>query len=610
MAYEKQGANSIRAVIVLSIAWFSGQASAAAPVIPTPSHPSSLMPAIMRAYRTGLGGIVIPPGVYKLPQPRGSYYLSFDNMRNFRIIGKGVTLLRTDPTKGGIEFNHCRNVDIDGLTLRCDPIPFTQARIAAIDPQTKSITVQICRGYPNLTVVNPGGPHLLSYFGNIFNPRTFRISHGSPDIWYTRRDDLGGGRFRLFTSEPLSTKWKGDLMAFRGAWHTPDIYVYRCGRMLVEHVTVTAGTGFCFAEGRGEGYNRYLDDRIIYPPTPRNATTRPLLSSNCDGFHTGFYPVAARHGPEIIGCRFEGTDDDGIAIHGAYATVKSINGRKLVIFSKVGDFVRGGNRLKFYTNKGGYIGQAVVVSIEPPIEYKPHRGRTPAEPSRYREFCGLTLNHPVPGASFDDLVSDPNRNGSGFIIRDCTVKDNRARGLLIKADNGIIEGNKIEWSSMEGIVVAPELNWNEAGCSCNLLIDDNLVRHVGYANTGPAYMTGAISVAASPLSNLPPAAFGHDNIAILGNRLISNSGTSLLVVDARNVLIAGNRFINVRWDRDTNVYGPADPIWLQECRNVLLAGNIASFFGPPPKTCVGVGPGVTSAKGIKTGLRVANITPK
>lgn len=58
--------------------------SGAGPVTlpPGPSNPAALLPAIMRAYRTGKGIFIIPPGVYKLPQPQGGFYWSFNNMRN------------------------------------------------------------------------------------------------------------------------------------------------------------------------------------------------------------------------------------------------------------------------------------------------------------------------------------------------------------------------------------------------------------------------------------------------------------------------------------------------------------------------------------------------
>ncbi|MGC9261642.1 MAG: right-handed parallel beta-helix repeat-containing protein, partial [Phycisphaerae bacterium] len=369
--------------------------------------------------------------------------------------------------------------------------------------------------------------------------------------------------------------------------------------------TVLAGTGFCFCEGGGGGYNRYIDDAVVYPPKPRGARVRPMISSNADGFHSGFYPVGVRHGPTLIGCYFEGTDDDGIAIHGVYVMLQHVQGTQIVILSNDGSFVRPGDTLKFYNSKGGFVGQNRVVSIAVANGYKPQRYSDNPHFQHASQFFSVKLNHAVLGAAFGDYIDDTDCNGSGFAIRDCTVRNNRARGMLIKADDGVIEDNTVDGSSMEGIVISPELNWNEAGCSSNLLIEGNTIRHVGDANAGPAYMAGAMSIVAYPHHNFLPRDFGHNNIAILQNRFIDNNGLNLLLVDARNVLMADNTFIDpMRNNHGGNIYGASSLIWMQECRNVFLAGNRVVVPGPAVKTLVGIGPDDSAVKGIGNGVKI------
>lgn len=585
-----------------AVVW--SQCGATAGITLGPGHPGLLMPAIMQAYESGTGRIVIPRGEYKLPEPSGGFYLSFDDMRNFQIIGKGVTLLRTDPTKGGILFRHCSNVTLDGVTLRCDPLPFTQGRIIAVDHTSSYLEIQVCRGYPAL---GPAGRFAPSGFGDVFNPSTRRIERGTPDVWYARIDNLGSGRYRLFSKNTLGAKWVGKIMAIRGVWH-PDVQLLNCSRMLVTKVKVVAGTGFCFCEGGGGGRNQYLDDVVAYPPTPHGANVRPMISSNADGFHSGFYPVGVRHGPTLIGCRFEGTDDDGIAIHGAYVMLQNIHGRNIIISSYYGDFVRPGDALKFYGHEGGYDGEAHVVRISDANGYKPRRrnGRVPA--THAPQFYAAVLNRRVPRAVSGDLISDVDRNGSGFTIRDCTVENNRARGMLIKADDGVIAHNTIDGSSMEGIVVTPEINWGEAGSSCNLLIADNTVMNVGYADVVPAYMAGAVSVVARPFPHFHDTAIGHNNILIVANRIVDNNGLNLLLTDVRNVLLANNVFVNpMRKPDDRGAdfhFDTSSLIWLQQCRNVLMADNQVINPGVAMKKIVGVGSQVRAIKGANTGFAV------
>lgn len=83
------------------MAGWSGKVSAESGLL-GPDNPAALMPTIVRAYHSGAGQIVIPPGVYKLPEPSGGFYMAFEKRKDFRSIGKDVTLLRSDPTQGGI----------------------------------------------------------------------------------------------------------------------------------------------------------------------------------------------------------------------------------------------------------------------------------------------------------------------------------------------------------------------------------------------------------------------------------------------------------------------------------------------------------------------------
>ena len=559
----------------------------------------------MWAYHSGRGQIVIPPGVYKLPEPRGGVYLSFDNMKNFRIIGKGVTLRRTDPTKGGIQFKHCRNVTLEGVTLRCDPIPYTQGRIIAMSRKKHFIDIRINKGYQR-DLTNPARfPE--SPLSIVCSPKTFRIKPGTRDIFPNKITKIGRRKFRVITMSSFAFIRIGDLMEFRGnSW--PDVANIESRRMDIERVTVMAGTGFCFYEGGGGG-NRYTDDSIVYPPKPRGATVPPLRASNADGLHSNF----TRHGPTVVGCHFAGMGDDGIAIHGWYAMLRRAAGRRWTVlfpFAK-SSFFRQGDRLKLYDPAGGYLGQTRVVMIKPLIGYKPHRPTAlPGEKGDFSgpqlNFYSVTVRHAIANSGFEDRISNTNANGSGFIVRNCVIEQNRARGMIIKADNGVIEDNTIDGSSMGGIEVTPEFWWDESGCSSHLLIEGNTIRHVGYATADVPGLNeaGALSIFAT--SDAKAIGFGHADIMVANNRFVHNNGINILVVDAKNVLLADNTFIGAMRKPDHRGadfhFGTSSLIWLQQCKNILLAGNRVIHPGPALKKLLGVGTDVSHVMGIKGGF--------
>ena len=172
-----------------------GQIAVAATAALSPGNPAALMPAIMRAYKAGKGEIVIPPGVYKLPEPRGGFYMSFNHLKNFRIIGNGVTLLRTDPTKGGIQFVHCRNVTLEGVTLRCDPIPYTQGRIIAMSRKKRFLDIRINKGYQS-DLTNPAR-FSATPLSIVCSAKTFRIKPGTRDIFPNKITKIGRRKFRI-----------------------------------------------------------------------------------------------------------------------------------------------------------------------------------------------------------------------------------------------------------------------------------------------------------------------------------------------------------------------------------------------------------------------------
>ncbi len=255
-----------------------------------------------------------------------------------------------------------------------------------------------------------------------------------------------------------------------------------------------------------------------------------------------------------------------------------------------------------------------MVNVKPLAGYKPRRPTAlPGEKGAFDgprlNFYAVKVRRSIANSGFEDRISDTNANGSGFIVRRCVIQQNRARSMIIKADNGVIEDNIIDGSSMGGIEVTPEFWWDESGCSSHLLITGNTIEHVGYAtaNVPGLNEAGALSIFAT--TDAGAVSFGHNGIAVIGNRFIDNNGINILVADTRNLLLADNTFINPMRMPDNRGadyhFGTSDLIWLQQCKNILLAGNRVIHPGPALKKLVGVGPDVSNVMGIKNGVKIA-----
>ena len=584
------------ALLAVAGARFGGGVLAAASAL-SPANPGAIMRAIMRAYRQGRRQIVIPPGVYRLPRPQGNFYMKFSNMSNFRIIGSGVTLLRTDPAKGGILFSDCRNMAFKGFTLRCDPLPYTEGRVIALKNYgVPTRVVRICRGY-RTDVANFSSV-------TIFSAERRRIWPGMTPFAARAVQRLGKRTFRLTNcGVPCRV---GDWIVFRSQGAS-DIQLNSCRGMSISHVIVLGGTGYCFGETGGEGEDRYSSDSVLYPPYPRGAVSSPILASCADGFHSN----SVRRGPVLVGCHFEATGDDAIAIQGWYAVLRRAAGRHWVVQfpqSLGSDFCRKGDLLRVDDSHGTYLGTTHVIGKQRVPDYKPRRQILCPSGVAFvnSKVYAVTVGSSVPGLSPGDRINDTNVDGAGFVVRDCVVTRGYSRGMIIKADNGLVSDNVVDACANGDIELLPELPWDESGSSSNLLIVGNTIR-----DTGPTYPdqptwneAGAMSVLTN--TSARATSFNHANILITGNRFVCNNGINLLVSGARNMLVADNVFIKPMRQpsrRGASLqFGTSSLVWLQQCQDVLLAGNRVIHPGAAMKKLVGVGPDVNNVMGIKNGV--------
>jgi len=145
-----------------------------------------------------------------------------------------------------------------------------------------------------------------------------------------------------------------------------------------------------------------------------------------------------------------------------------------------------------------------------------------------------------------------------------------------------VENNTIDGSTMAGIVVAPELWWNEAGYGRNVILRGNTVRHVGYQNAGPWMdQAGAITVRGEGDNLKKPSVeegdhFGHRHIVIEDNTIADCDGLQLLVSSASDVAITGNKFVHPQQhpsNRGANHVDPEAIIQIGPCHDVRFAGN-------------------------------------
>ena len=541
-----------------------------------PEHPEALFGEIVAASQKNAKANAIPnvvrvrPGTYVVPENAAEWNFSGANtLKDCTVELGGVTLVFKGPSKAFALFTGCENATFRGAVMAHEVPSSSQGtviRINRVDAAHWSFDLRIDAGY--LSQLSDLRPHPTAH---VFEG-TAKDAQGKPP-WKT-----GGGYFHPDSMQPTgeagvlrllmagnvlpSELAVGDRIDLRGA--APfSVVVKNCANMIFQDLTLGSSGLYGIVEFDGNN-NRYERCSITYGPKPPGASEAPIAATGADGFHS----LGSTLGPTLLNCLIEGTPDDAIAIHGRYAAITEVPTNNVVVVqgNHAAASFDPGDEMRIQDERSGFYLQSKVNAAE----------RVAGGDSR-TETWKYTLDG-APGVNAGFLVSNPKRCGPDYTIINSVVRRNRARGMLLKADDGVINGNLVEDSTIAGIVLSPEGSQNEAGYVHTATISRNTIRHTGYSENGPgcAYAAG--------LTVTGDGGMGNRNITISGNVFDRVLGPNLIVRYTDTARIEANRFENthqVACDNGAKVgIDPHAVIWIGNCRNVTLSGNIASKVGP------------------------------
>ncbi|HEV2455492.1 MAG TPA: right-handed parallel beta-helix repeat-containing protein, partial [Verrucomicrobiae bacterium] len=379
---------------------------------------------------------------------------------------------------------------------------------------------------------------------------------------------VGSGRYRLRQMNgQIGNATVGDWLVCRAPGGTSIIQLDNSQGCTLRRVTLKNAGFAAFFETGGNGGHHYVDCRVTHGPKPDGATEQQLVSCGADGFHS----TGTRVGPTIERCIWDGVLlDDCIAIHGSFQTVVRAAGNKLVL--------EGRNRAGFAVNepvrissRDGFFAQAKCVAL-----------RTLDTPERDLELT-LDRSLPVPNEA---KAGNPDRCGKSYKIIGCTLGNTRSRGILVKADDGLIRGCDIVGCGMSAVSIGPEYYWNEANYSWNVTVADNHFRHNSLRNNlnadGVIFLHG-------------DGAIGNRNIDITNNIFDENYCPYMINLGwADGVNITGN-IINAPSPLPLSDSGYV--INLHDVRHVTLRANIYNRPGPSIVRAVELGKDVEGVTG-------------
>lgn len=482
---------------------------AAQVVIGDTTKGADLPAAILNAYASGARDITIRPGTYRIPLT-GKYAIPLEQWKNATIHAKGVTIIFEELAQRPIYLNRCENVTWEGVTLQFAEPSFTQGRVKAMgeDAQGKYLDWQIDAGYPIFDAAK-------STF-DVVDQKTRLLKTGTGDMGCKSAESLGAGLYRLRNiygglGPTAVNDW---IFTRRPDGGSSIIHLDGCSRCTMRGITLQNSGFAAFFETGGAGGHHYVDCRIAPGPKPVGATEEQLVGCGADGFHS----AGVRIGPTFERCVWEGVlHDDCIAIHGSLQKIIRAEGNKLILEK--------GNRSGFVAGEpvrissaGGFFGEFTCTAL-----------RVLTDEGGLLE---LTLDRKS-GAPAEAKASNPRNNGAGYKILNCTMGNCRSRGILVKADNGLIEGCTISGCGMSAISIGPEYYWGEADYSKNVTIRGNkLLNNVlNGSEAGVIFVHG-------------DGAMGNGNLTITGNLFDKDYGQiAIHAEDTDGIRIADNRFI-------------------------------------------------------------------
>ena len=538
-----------------------------------PKKPAELPQAVQDAYNSGARRITIRPGAYLLPKRAGSQ-LVLDGWKDAAILARGVTLINTENPWNHCLFalHHCANVTLEGATLTQTSVTFYQGHIVAVGQDAAGKAYADWKpddGYP----VPPPGAKKFPSALNIVDGKTRLFKLGVGDFYDAPMEVLQNGVYRIHFNRPTLPFGAGDFGVGRyGDWGF-KIYLDACRDCTIKDVTLPRN-GFAPIREEHGGGNRLIGVKWTPGPRPEGAKEDPLIHSAADGFHS----TEASPGPDIEDCVCNGLMlDDCIAIHGYFQKVKSAGGKTLVVEDGAGG-LKVGEPARISDDKG-FFGEAMVMGIQ----------------NNADKTAAITLDRDL-GVPAHAKLSNPRAAGAGFRILRCHLGNTRSRAILVKADNGLIKDNVIEYSGMSAVSVGPEYSWNEADYAQNVTVESNVMQENGRAGYGG----GAVLIHGD-------GAMGNKNIVIRNNRLLGNCQGDIDAQWTRNLVISGNVISGAALC--PAIIPRQSALLLANCREVALHDNLIKNPSAYTSPLVHTGANLTNVTGnAPSGVRAAAAT--
>lgn len=587
--------------------------------------------------------VILAPGAYKTYGPitfkaaesntvlyAYGVYVERVEEKNTNSIGSLITCEGTD------------NVTVKGLTVGYEQPSAMQVYVVGKQRSGDTCTLTVLPGAGMLNEFgDTNATYYLNMTAYLHKADQNYIPIGDIELEAVSKRADGTMRITLKNAEDYEVIEPGDALTNRYQSYSRTVYTAKSKN--VSYIDVTAygiaGAFCCFEQENRSAttYYRFADttrlgeliDKATYEKYQAYESEYEIsfeISRDPEGRYYGSVPhvgsidgiqaLSCEQGSQVISCLFENMCDDGSLQKGQHARLAKIidngDGTATIIFkgnlslqrsqtSTPDAFcatIRKGDRVAIYTALGQLICDSIAQSDEKGYDTvtsnyngKPvvRKQVTVLAKDLHPEYETILAKYQRDSKGFlsDDgqatkekiLVDNFSRGCNGFLFDNVLVQNNRSRGFLIKASDGVIKNCTIRNNAKLAVAVIYEIYWGESSFSENVRIENNLIDHVGYAlyNNGQ-YLHYPINISGLGGGTTDADYLLYKNIEIIGNKFINRVNEYAVYIQAaKNVLLEGNDFGCFDEENEDHY---AKSVLLNGAADIVLNNNTYSPFIP------------------------------
>jgi hypothetical protein len=520
--------------------------------------------------------LVFEKGVYKfLPNYSMGKYLEITNHGNgYKKIIFNFSKFNTVVIDGGESefifhgqvmpffFEGCKKISVKKITIDWDiPFNFLGEVIAVneqegwrdIKPFKEGFSWRIRNGkleFPNIDGFN------YNILGSTlaFDAKEKRPVHGAWDIESEPRfvEQLTNGNIR-FHEKLKNYPPIGSLLDSKGD-REHDRYAPAFNIRASENIELNSIV-IHHALGMGFLFERSAKIKIVNTGIYLRKGTNRVVSTTADATH-----FCNCKGTILIeNCRFENMLDDGTNVHGTYVEVDEVLNANTLRY-----------KLKHFEQLGFLFAAPTdeIWFIQQPSTARAAIATVKTFKKINEEYAELTFTSPVPkNLQKGDILENKTWNPE-FTMRGCTIKNHRARNVVLKTPQKIVIENNFFSSMMSSILFRGEtFFWYESGAVNDVVIRKNEFEYCAYSGTEHAVL------------NITPRLGKSFNQKEIFDRNIRFENNAIKTFDNRIVMadrvdglaIVGNNIIKI--NQALQLYPKAPLFDFKNCKNITLKSN-------------------------------------